>query len=97
MAKNDINSIEAIDCKFCRRMELEKFCKRIINKERKQEGESRLCYEMSVALVCLSWTKKKGKKQAGRTTDYRHMGLGYKLNYCPECGRYLRSGRKSNE
>lgn len=29
------------------------------------------------------------KRHAGRTTDYRNRGIGYKLNYCPECGRKL--------
>ena len=46
-------------------------------------------YEITVAMVTREWTKSKGKARAGRTTDYRFRGLGYKLNYCPECGRKL--------
>ena len=47
------------------------------------------CCEYTAALVIRHWYSKKGKRSAGRTTDYRHMGLGFKLNYCPECGRRL--------
>jgi hypothetical protein len=25
----------------------------------------------------------------GRSTDYRFHGTGYKLNYCPECGKKM--------
>ena len=25
-----------------------------------------------------------------KEATYRHMGLGYKLNYCSECGRKIR-------
>lgn len=47
-----------------------------------------LLYEMVVALVVRSW-RKGHKNQASRTTDYRYRGCGYKLNYCPECGRRI--------
>ena len=49
--------------------------------------------EYAVAIITHSWYSKNGKKHAARTTDYRHMGLGYKLNYCPECGRKLKLER----
>lgn len=44
------------------------------------------------AIIALSHmcSKYKTKRQAGRTVDYRNQGLGYKLNYCPECGRKIR-------
>lgn len=51
--------------------------------------EEKLFYEITVAMVIRTWTKSRGKAHAGRTTDYRFRGLGYKLNYCPECGRKL--------
>ena len=51
--------------------------------------EEKMFYEITVAMVIRTWTKSKGKAHAGRTTDYRFRGLGYKLNYCPECGRKL--------
>ena len=45
----------------------------------------------TVALLIHSWCPKyKTKRQASRLTDYRNKGLGYKLNYCPECGRKLK-------
>lgn len=45
--------------------------------------------EYSVAIVRRSWYKKLGKRSGGRTTDYRYRGLGYALNYCPECGKRM--------
>jgi hypothetical protein len=44
----------------------------------------------TVALVQHHWYKKLGKRSAGRSTDYRNKGLGFKLNFCPECGRRLK-------
>ena len=49
-----------------------------------------LLQECTVALVVRSWTKEKGKRNAGRITDYRNQGIGYTLNYCPECGRKIK-------
>ena len=40
-----------------------------------------------VALVI--HTKGSGGEYRGRTTDYNVRGIGYKLKYCPECGRKL--------
>lgn len=37
-----------------------------------------------------------GRIQNSRVTDYRYRGVGYALNFCPECGRSLRKGGKSN-
>lgn len=47
--------------------------------------------EYAVAIITRSWYSKSGKKHATRTTDYMYTGLGYKLNYCPECGRELKA------
>ena len=94
MAENKINSIDAIDCAFCRRVELERFAIRETNKYCKKHELEPILYEMAVAFVSHTWTKTKGKKRAGRTIDYRHLGLGYKLNYCPECGKRLRGKTK---
>ena len=51
------------------------------------------CTEYTVALVRHSWFQKRGKRSAGRTVDYRYRGLGFKLKYCPECGKWLKGGR----
>lgn len=56
-------------------------------KEKSQLGE--YMTEYSVAIVKHSWYKKNGKRSGGRTTDYRYRGLGYALNYCPECGKRM--------
>ena len=47
-------------------------------------------HEYSVALVIRSWKPKyRTKRHAGRVVDYRNQGIGYKLNFCPECGKRL--------
>lgn len=47
--------------------------------------------EYTVALVSHSilYNEDGTWMRRGRTTDYRYKGLGYKLKYCPECGRKL--------
>ena len=40
-----------------------------------------------VALVC--HTKINGELR-GRSTNYNTRGVGFKLNYCPECGKDMR-------
>lgn len=54
-------------------------------------------HEYNVALVIRSWTKEKGKKRASRLADYRYQGIGYKLNYCPECGKTIRKRREDSD
>ena len=75
-------------CKFCESLEShKKFTKFWLERE-KDPFKS----EYTVALVIKSWVPSIGKKSAGRTTDYRNQGLGYKLNFCPECGRKIKGG-----
>lgn len=50
-------------------------------------------YEIRVAMVIRSWVKG-NKKGAGRTVDFKCRGVGYSLNFCPECGRRLH-GKKT--
>lgn len=53
-----------------------------------------LIHKYTVAIV--SHTKyPDGKAIWGRTTDYNAAGAGYKLNYCPECGRSLKKLRRN--
>ena len=56
--------------------------------EREQYGKHMRDY--TVALVQHHWYKKLGKRSAGRSTDYRNKGLGFKLNFCPECGKRIK-------
>lgn len=51
---------------------------------------SRLKHDITVAMVIRTYYPGH-KRQASRTTDYRSQGCGYKLNYCPECGKKLNS------
>ena len=60
------------------------------NNEQYYREDAHLLYEIVVALVVRKWRKGQ-KNHASRMTDYRYRGCGYKLNYCPECGRDLRN------
>lgn len=46
-------------------------------------------HEYKVAMVIRSWYKKRGKRSAGRTVAFRNKGLGFDLNFCPECGKEI--------
>ena len=75
------------DCKFCKALNNWKDVERFdIEHPEFRMTKERIYREYNVALVIRSWVKGK-KSTAGRTTDYRHMGIGFKLNYCPECGK----------
>lgn len=71
-------------CEFCRSYQVYQQ----IDEIDKMHGEP-LIKEYTVALVRRAYLKGH-KRQAGRGTDYRRQGLGYKLNFCPECGRRLK-------
>ena len=75
------------ECKFCENLtdykKIENFW------DEKDDEPSK--YEYTVALVIRSWKPSiRSKRDACRTTDYRNQGIGYKLNFCPECGRKLK-------
>lgn len=72
-------------CKFCEAMKVNRQCDKI-DKSPDELTYGKYMSEYTVAIVKHHWYSKMGKRTAGRTVDYRHMGLGYKLNYCPECG-----------
>lgn len=78
-------------CAFCRALSEHKEIHKMLAKRAKQERPELGAYraEYAVALIESTWYEKYGKRSAGRMTDYRHRGLGYKLRYCPECGRKL--------
>ena len=58
------------------------------NKSSKIKHKKRHC-ECTVALITHYWAHG-NKRNASRITDYRHMGKGYALNFCPVCGRKLK-------
>ena len=76
-----------MSCKFCESFEFEK----------QIHNDPRLKQAYNVALVIHQWRADRPKSTAGRTVDYRHKGLGYKLKYCPECGINLRNKKKVEE
>ena len=55
--------------------------------ENEKYGTLKTCY--SVAILRARWWSKAGKKRAEKQTDFRRGGLGYKLNFCPECGKKI--------
>lgn len=76
------------ECKFCDGYRSYKQIYKFRENHSEFYGNEHLYHEITVAIVVRSWLKGK-KRQAGRTTDYRYRGIGYKLNYCPECGKKL--------
>ena len=76
-------------CKFCEAMNVNRQCDEI-NQSPDELTYGKYMSEYTVAIVVHHWYSKIGKRTASRTVDYRHMGLGYKLNYCPECGRKMK-------
>lgn len=76
------------DCKFCDAYQSQQNIYKFRQGHPEYYGNERLYHEITVAMVTRSWLKGH-KAHAGRTTDYRYRGIGYKLNYCPECGRKL--------
>lgn len=74
-------------CKFCDNLNFRKQLN--VEDNQVRDKDNVFMNEYTVALVIHTWIKCKGKQNAGRTTDYRYRGLGYKLNFCPECGRDL--------
>jgi len=79
-------------CKFCETIEAKKEAHKIAQSwstddELRKFGK--YMQELTVAIVEHTWYKKCGKKSATRVVSYRNQGLGFKLNYCPECGRRL--------
>lgn len=71
-------------CAFCEALQTYKDIWMFDN----EHFDTKIYREYTVALVVRSWTKG-NKRTAGRMTDYRYRGIGFKLNYCPECGRRL--------
>lgn len=77
-----------MNCRFCESYDLHKR----VGEFKQDRGlyDEEWNQELTAALVIHDWTKRQGKKNAARTTDYRYRGLGFKLNYCPECGKKLK-------
>ena len=75
-------------CAFC---ELLQGCKDSIadiNDERKKENEADIIEDYTVVLLIRSHIKGM-KKKPGMLLRYWKKDIGYKLNFCPECGKKL--------
>ena len=84
-------------CKFCEAMKANRQVEEITrswatNEEIKRYGKHMI--EYTVAIVKRSYYRKTGKKKSGRTLEFRYRGLGFELNYCPECGKCLNGGKQ---
>lgn len=78
-------------CAFCEALMEYKNIRAFFNQRDKEAHKEKIYEEYTVALVVRSYAKGK-KRTAGRTTDYRNQGIGFKLNFCPECGGKLTGG-----
>ena len=82
-----------MNCQFCESFELWKSIEKR-NKKEKAEKSLTWRFEITTALVIHSWIKEiRTKRHASRVTDFRNQGLGFKLRFCPECGKKLRGTR----
>jgi len=77
-------------CKFCEAIESHRRVDAILKKNDPDWGQ-----RYSVAIVARSFLK--GRKGPQSTsTDYRHRGCGYDMNFCPECGKQIGKGVAAN-
>mgnify|MGYP006991699888 CR=1 FL=1 len=74
-------------CEFCRVMANNRRFDKVAKKNFPDISQ-----RYSVAIVQRTFVKGRRGSQ-GRTTDYRYRGIGYKLNYCPECGAKMDGGK----
>ena len=83
---------DKIGCAFCDALAMHKWANSILQCD--HGADDQVLHAYSTALIIHSWLKSMGKASASRLVDYRHKGLGFKLNYCPECGRQMKRGKK---
>lgn len=76
-------------CKFCEALSWKK---KFARASHKQYPDHRSVY--SVALVDRIFVKGRKGGSCGTSVDYRNKGCGYQLNFCPECGKYLKRSRE---
>lgn len=80
-------------CRFCEELEDLKECHKIAQRwatDAELTEYGKWMQELTIAVVERNWYQKKSKKSAERIVHYRNRGLGFALNYCPECGKKLR-------
>ena len=80
-------------CKFCDGIAIIKDRHKIVSEldtDTEMAKYGKYMQELTVAIVDRTWYQKQGKKMASRTVHFRNQGIGYALNFCPECGRSLK-------
>lgn len=87
-----LGNLSAKRCEFCESLNLKKYIENNIESWKKPK----LYHEHTVAMVDKTWTKITGKRGGSRVTDYKKNGIGYKLNFCPECGKDLKKHKNSH-
>lgn len=66
------------------------FCESIKKYKTIYTNDENLKHEFNIGLIINTWTNaNKRWRNSSRVTDLRKFGYGYKLNYCPECGRKI--------
>lgn len=79
-------------CKFCDCLQGNKRLDREFNIDK--EPSRKLHHSYTAALISHSWTSQYGKRNACRSLYYRNRGLGFELNFCPECGKKISKRRR---
>lgn len=69
-------------CECCSMIDLLEWCN---SRNTDKEFE----HKLTVAIVDLI-QKKRRKKPLGKSVHYRKKGIGFDLNFCPECGKVLK-------
>ena len=85
------------NCKFCEAMKANRQAEKIVRSwatDAELERYGKYIIEYCVAIVKRSYYKKLGKRKSGRNVEFRYRGLGFNLNYCPECGKCLNGGKQ---
>lgn len=76
-------------CEFCCSYNASTYADKEWRKIQIKHGEKPLYHDLTVAIV--ERTYHKGRKKSASTTEYYRYGkVGYKLNFCPECGIKLK-------
>lgn len=82
-------------CAFCDGYRLHVNVHNFKSKHPEYYGGPQPLQEIRVAMVIRDYYKG-NKSHAVRTTDYQARGIGYKLIYCPECGKKL-GGKRNHD
>lgn len=94
-ATSFIRNTKMDKCKFCEALNSYKRSNKITNREIDPEF-GRWMQELTVAIVSRTWYEKRAKRHASRSVGFRRQGIGWTLNYCPECGRRLTRTKKGS-